>query len=85
MGPGILWGYQTIKQSTIEELPFRLAFRREAIYPIEIELHNLRIQSYDELVNEINLRAQKDIMEEMNNKVNKRITANQYRIERYYN
>ena len=53
----ILWGYQTIKRSTIEELPFLLAFGTEVVLPIELKLQNLRIQSYDDFINEISLQA----------------------------
>ena len=83
--PGILWGYRTTKRSATEESPFRLAFGCEAVLPIELELENLRIQSYDELVSDIGLRAQKDLMEELRDEVNKRKCAYQQRAERYYN
>ena len=53
--------------------------------PIELELQNLRIQSYDELVNDIGLRARKDLMDELHDEVNKRKSAYQRRVERYYN
>ena len=69
--PGILWGYRTTKRSATEESPFWLAFGCEVVLPIELELQNPRIQSYDELVNDISLRAYKDFMEELNDKVNK--------------
>ena len=82
--PGILWGYRTTRRSTTEESPFLLAFKTEVVLPIELKLQNLRIQSYDKLMNEISLRAQKDVMEEMNDEVNRRTTSYQYRTERYY-
>ena len=83
--PGVLWGYRTTKRSATEESPFRLAFGCEAVLPIELELESLRIQSYDELVNDIGLHAQKDLMDKLSDEVNKRRCAYQQRAERYYN
>ena len=40
--------------------------------PIELKLQSLRIQLYDEVVNNIGLRAQKDLMDELNIEVNNR-------------
>ena len=62
--PGILWGYRTTKRSATEESPFRLAFGSEAVLPIELELPSQRGQTYDELINEISLRARLDAIGE---------------------
>ena len=62
-----------------------MLFGCEAVLPIELELESLRIQSYDELVNDISLRAQKDLIDELSDEVNKRKCAYQRRAERYYN
>ena len=62
--PGIVWGYRTTRRSTTEESSFRLAFGSEAVLPIELELPNIRVQSYDEMVNQVGLNAQLDAMEE---------------------
>ena len=78
-------GYRTTKKSSTEESSLLLAFRYEAVLPIELELRNLRIQSYDELVNNIGFRAHKDLMEELIDEVNKRICAYQHRVKRYCN
>ena len=83
--PGVLWGYRTTKRSATEESPFRLAFGCEVVLPIELKLENLRIQSYIELVNDIGLCAQKDLMDELRDEVNKRRCAYQRCAERYYN
>ena len=69
----------------IEESLFQLAFGTEAVLPIEFELENLKIQSYDELINDIGLRAQKDLIDKLSEEVNKRRCAYQRRAERYYN
>ena len=76
----ILWGYRITKRSSTEESPFGLSFGYEAALPIELEFQNLRIQSYDEHINDIGLSAYKDLMEELNDEVNKRICAYQHRV-----
>ena len=67
--PEILWGYKTTGRSPTEESPFRLAFGSEAVLPIELELPNIRVQSYDEMVNQVGLNAQLDAMEDTNDLV----------------
>ena len=83
--PGILWGYRTTRRSPTEESPFRLAFGSEAVLPIELELPNIRVQSYGEMVHQVGLNAYLDAMEETYNLVKKQIAAYQQRATRYYN
>lgn len=78
-------GYKTTKRSSIEESPFRLDFCLQVILPIELELPNIRVQSHDETINEIRLRAQLDVMGEMNEEVQRRVAAYQHQAKRYYN
>ena len=75
--PGILWGYRTTRRSPTEESPFKLAFGLEAVLLIELELPNIRVQSYDEMVNQVELNAQLDAMEETHDLVRRKITAYQ--------
>ena len=83
--PGILSGYRTIRRSATEESPFRLAFGSEAVLPIELELPSQRVQTYDELINEIGLRARLNAIGETRDVVQRRVTAYQQRAQRYYN
>ena len=62
--PGF-YGDRTTRRSSIEEFPFRLAFRCEAVLPIKLELPNIRVQSFDEMVNQVRLNAQLDALEEV--------------------
>ena len=73
--PGILWRYQITRRSAFEESPFRLAFGSEAVLPIELELPNHRVQTYDELINEIGLRDTLDAIGETREVVQRRVTA----------
>ena len=83
--PGNLWGYRITRRSSTEESPFRLAFGCEAVLPIELELPNLRVQSFDEMVNQVGLKARLDALEETRDLVQKRVAAYQQRAVRYYN
>ena len=53
--------------------------------PIELELPSHRVQTYDELISEIGLRAILDVMGETNEEVQRRVVAYQHRAQRYYN
>ena len=81
---GILWGYWITRGSATEESPFRLAFGYEAILPIELELPSHRVQTYDELINEIGLRARLDAIGETREEVQRRVTAYQQRARQDY-
>ena len=74
-----------MRRSTTEESPFRLAFGSEAVLPIELELPNIRVQSYDEMIDQVGLNAQLDAMEETHDLVRTRIAGYQQRAARYYN
>ena len=41
----------------------------EVVLPIEFEQPNIKVQSYNEMINEIGLRAHLDAMGEMNEEV----------------
>ena len=45
--PQVLWAYKTIARSTTEETPFLLAYRYEAMVPVEIGARSLRRDNYD--------------------------------------
>ena len=44
-----LWAYRTSYKTNIQSTPFRLAFRLEAIMPIEFQVPRLRIQVRERL------------------------------------
>ena len=83
--PGILRGYRTTRRSATEESPFRLAFGSETVLPIELEKPSQRVQTYDELINEIGLRARLNAIGETRDVVQRRVTAYQQRAQHYYN
>ena len=62
--PNVLWAYRTTKRTATGETPYSLAFRREAVSPIEHKLTSFRVQHFEEEDNEIRLRASLDLLEE---------------------
>ena len=82
--PSILWGYRTTRRSPIEESPFRMAFGTEAVLPIELEIPNFQVQTFNEMINEVGIRAQLDGIEEVRETAQKGIAAYQQRAARYY-
>jgi hypothetical protein len=44
--PEVLWAYQTTKRTPTKETPYALAFRTEAIIPVELGSGSLRVETY---------------------------------------
>ena len=42
-----------------------MAFGTEAVLPIELEIPNFRVQTFDEMINKVGMRAQLDGLEEV--------------------
>ena len=58
-----MWAYRTT-HIPIGETPFRLTFGIEAIIPLDIRIPMLRIENFDFQQNEVQLRANLDLIEE---------------------
>ena len=50
--PVILWSYRASHKVTTGETPFRLAYRAEAVIPLEVQMSSLRLEYFDEKKNE---------------------------------
>ena len=50
--PGVLWAYRTTARSTTRETPFSLAYKNEAMVPVEIGSGSLRRENYNPEQNE---------------------------------
>ena len=81
----MLWGYRTTSRTTIGETPFSLAFRAEAMLPVEIEIPSFRRANYDEGNNEIQMAAEVDLIDERRDQSRLRLAAYQQRTAKYYN
>ncbi|XP_057757869.1 uncharacterized protein LOC130976929 [Arachis stenosperma] len=60
--PQVLWAYQTTPHSTTGESPFRLAYRMEAMIPVEIEEGSPRMILYNEEANSQIQREELDLL-----------------------
>ena len=63
--PSTLWTIRTTTHSGTRDTPFNLAFRSDSFIPIEIGINSLWIAHYDSEQNEVNLRANLDLLNEI--------------------
>ena len=54
--PSVLWAYRTTARTPTGETPFRLAYGTNAVIPVEMGLTSYRVDSYNEDMNEEELR-----------------------------
>ncbi|XP_074377084.1 uncharacterized protein LOC141718606 [Apium graveolens] len=61
----MLWAYRESAQTSIRETPFKLAYKTEAMLPIEVESPSHRAINFDEIANEEGLRKNIDLIDEV--------------------
>nr|KYP73029.1 Transposon Ty3-I Gag-Pol polyprotein [Cajanus cajan] len=61
----VLWAYRCTPQSTTKETPFRLTYGTDAMIPVEVGEPSFRRQYFDENTNDISLRAEVDMVDEV--------------------
>ena len=54
--PSVLWTYKTTTRTPKGEMPFRLAYRSEAVIPAEVGLTSYRVDNHDERKNDNAMR-----------------------------
>ncbi|GJY28685.1 reverse transcriptase domain-containing protein [Tanacetum coccineum] len=62
--PNVLWAYRTTARTGNNCTPFSLVYRSEAVLPPEIGLPTFRIHSFENAVNNDELRLNLDLLEE---------------------
>ncbi|XP_072074644.1 uncharacterized protein [Arachis hypogaea] len=62
--PEVLWGYNTIIQSSTGETPFKLVYGAEALIPVEIGVPTLQTELYDQNKNNKERTANLDLVDE---------------------
>ena len=62
--PEVLWAYRTTCKSATQETPFSLAFRTEAVAPVEVGLKSPRVEFANTEHNDEILRLNLDLLEE---------------------
>ena len=63
--PGVLWAYRTIVKTPTGETPFKLAYRSEAVIPVEVHMANHRVMKYQDEDNEEQLHLNLDLIDEV--------------------
>ena len=81
----VLWAYWTTQRLPIGETPFALAFRTEAVIPIELKLPSARVVTFDEQRNPQDLKANLDLLEEKREMAQVRMAAYKQKVAHYYN
>ena len=63
--PGVLWAYRTTVRAPTGETPFKLAYGSEAVIPAEVHMASHRVKEYQAEENEVQLRLNLDLMDEV--------------------
>uniref|UniRef100_A0A2N9FQA3 Integrase catalytic domain-containing protein n=1 Tax=Fagus sylvatica TaxID=28930 RepID=A0A2N9FQA3_FAGSY len=82
--PNILWAYRTTARTPTGETPFRLTYGIEAVIPVEIGLTTWRTNHYDEGSNDVQLRSNLDLVDEVRDQAEASFRVYQQRMARYY-
>ena len=62
--PKVLWAYRTTSLTSAGEIPFSMAYRVEAIIPVEVEIPSLRRETYNQEENFTLQQCELDLLEE---------------------
>ena len=63
--PRVLWAYRTTVRTTTRETPFKLAYGSEAVIPAEVHMASHRVKEYQAEENEVQLRLNLDLIDEV--------------------
>ena len=83
--PSVLWVYRTTTRTPTGETPFRLAYRSEAVIPMEVGLASYRVENYDKDKNEKAMRLQLDLMDKVRAAAEQRLARYQNLMAKHYN
>ena len=71
--PGVLWAYRTTVRTSTWETPFKLAYGSEAVIPAEVHMASHRVKGYQVEENEVQLRFNLDLIDEVRTDAEQRI------------
>ena len=63
--PGVLWAYKTTVRTPTGETPFKLAYGSVAVIPAEVHMASHRVKGYEVEENEVQLRLNLDLIDEV--------------------
>ncbi|XP_074346466.1 uncharacterized protein LOC141685252 [Apium graveolens] len=79
------WSYRTTPRSATGETLFRLAYRVDAVFPVDVSLISPRIEVFDPSLAAEGLRFHNDLLEETREESRLRMIAQQEKMARYFN
>lgn len=80
----VLWAYRTTPRRATGETPYSLAFGAEVMVPIEVELLNYCIISFNHQKNDEDLRTELDLVKEKRDAAATKVAVYQQRVAKYY-
>ncbi|XP_071708299.1 uncharacterized protein [Rutidosis leptorrhynchoides] len=81
----MLWAHRTIPKGATNETPFSLVYGSEAVIPAEINIPTIRIASFDESSNSVELCENINLVEERREMAAIKEEINKQTIASYYN
>ncbi|GKV19462.1 hypothetical protein SLEP1_g29723 [Rubroshorea leprosula] len=81
----VLWAYQTTTRTATGETPYHLAFGTEAVIPVELGVPSLRVSHFDSTRNDLLLREDLDLLDEVCEHARLRTMAYKQKIANFYN
>ncbi|XP_030948935.1 uncharacterized protein LOC115972835 [Quercus lobata] len=83
--PNVLWAYRTTARTPTGETPFRLTYGTEAIIPVEVGVTSIRRGTFNEGLNDDELRLNLDFLDEVRDNASSKMTKYQKKMAEYYN
>ena len=83
--PKMLWAYRTTSRTSTGETPFSLAYKVEAMIPMEVEIPSLQRETYNPEENHALMCYELDLLEEKRDLAALRTASYKQRYERYFN
>ena len=72
--PNILWAYRTTARTPTGETPFRLTYGTEAVIPVEVGVTSIRRGTFNEEINDDELRLNLDCLDEVRDNASSKMT-----------
>ena len=82
--PNVLWAYRTTARTPTGETPFRLTYGTEAVIPVEVGVTSIRRGTFNEGINDDELRLNLDCLDEVRDNASSKMTKYQKKMAEYY-
>ena len=83
--PNVLWAYRTTVRTPTGETPFRLTYGTEVVIPVEVGVTSIRRGTFNERINDDELRLNLDCLDEVKDNTSSKMTKYQKKMAEYYN